>query len=262
VLNSSLSYTVSSSDRRIQYQSFEIPLERDTTVSRNVNLLENYSVLNAAHKHFIPSSYQQCQIPLSEDVLIEIFLTKTKRGKPEKLCHFWFNTYFLVEPKMQFILSNCNEKHSESTLGVLNSCLIPEFGHKYLYTMNKNDLDGLHKDKFHRLAPLSFTISVLFDYIPILPSTGIQPDLSIENKINTDLKLIEIVGPSGEDKLTITNNNNNKNFIRPTSRISKKKRTFNLYQNNESDWDSTDSESGNNETNGNYGEQETCQTHF
>jgi len=163
---------------------------------------------------------------------------------------------------MQFILSNCNEKHSESTLGVLNSCLIPEFGHKYLYTMNKNDLDGLHKDKFHRLAPLSFTISVLFDYIPILPSTSIQPDLSIENKINTDLKLIEIVGPSGEDKLTITNNNNNKNFIRPTSRISKKKRTFNLYQNNESDWDSTDSESGNNETNGNYGEQETCQTHF
>ncbi len=74
-----LSYTVSSSDHRIQYQSFEIPLERDTTVCRN--LIGNYSVLNATHKHFIPSSNQQCQIPLEEDVLIEIFLTKTKRGK-------------------------------------------------------------------------------------------------------------------------------------------------------------------------------------
>jgi hypothetical protein len=75
-----LSYTVSLSDHRIQYQSFEIPLERDTTVCRNI--LGEDSVLNATHKHFIPSSNQQCQIPLEEDVLIEIFITKTRRGKP------------------------------------------------------------------------------------------------------------------------------------------------------------------------------------
>jgi len=76
---SGLYYTVSSSDHRIQYQSFEIPLEYDTTISQDS--LGHYSVLNAAHKHFIPPSNQQCQIPLEEDVLVEIFLIKTKRGK-------------------------------------------------------------------------------------------------------------------------------------------------------------------------------------
>lgn len=78
------------------------------------------------------------------------------------MCHFWFNTFFLVDSKMQFILSNYNEKHPESNLGILNSCLIPEFGHKHLYTMTKKDIDGLHKDKFHRLVPASFAVSVLF----------------------------------------------------------------------------------------------------
>jgi hypothetical protein len=62
---------------------------------------------------------------------------------------------------MQFILSNYTEKHTESNLGVLTSCLIPEYGHKYLYTMNKKDIDGLHKDKFHRLAPSSFTVKFI-----------------------------------------------------------------------------------------------------
>jgi hypothetical protein len=75
-----LSYTVKSADHRRQYQSFEIPLERDSTICRS--LPPNYSVLHATHKHFIPQSNQQCQIPLEEDVLIEIFVTKTKRGKP------------------------------------------------------------------------------------------------------------------------------------------------------------------------------------
>ncbi|CAF4224777.1 unnamed protein product, partial [Rotaria sp. Silwood2] len=155
VLNSSISYTLSSYNHRIQYQSFEIPLERNITMHQD--LRANYSVLNATHKYFIPSSSQQCQIPLEEDVLIEIFLTKARRGKPEKLCHFWFNTFFLVDPKMQFLLSSYNEKHSESNLGVLSSCLIPEFGHKHLYTMTKKDIDGLHKDRIHRLVPASFT---------------------------------------------------------------------------------------------------------
>jgi len=75
-----LSYTVKSADHRIQYQSFEIPLERDSTIRRD--LPPNYSVLHATHKHFIPPSNQQCQIPLEEDVLIEIFVTKTRRGRP------------------------------------------------------------------------------------------------------------------------------------------------------------------------------------
>lgn len=59
---------------------------------------------------------------------------------------------------MQFILSTYTEKHPESNLGVLSSCLIPEYGHKFLYTMNKKDVDGLHKDKLHRLTPLTFTV--------------------------------------------------------------------------------------------------------
>lgn len=74
------------------------------------------------------------------------------------MCQFWLNTYFLVEPKMQALLSNYQEKYPESNLGILNSCLIPEYGHKSIYTMTKQDLDGLHKDKIHRLAPSSFTV--------------------------------------------------------------------------------------------------------
>jgi len=62
---------------------------------------------------------------------------------------------------MQTILSNNIGKQPESNLGTLNSYLIPECGHKHLYTMIKNDIDGLHKDKFHRLAPSSFTVSLI-----------------------------------------------------------------------------------------------------
>jgi hypothetical protein len=83
-----LSYTVKSADHRIQYQSFEIPLDRDTTIRRD--LPPNYSVLHATHKYFIPPSNQQCHIPLEEDVLIEIFITKTRRGKAvsDDVCFF------------------------------------------------------------------------------------------------------------------------------------------------------------------------------
>jgi hypothetical protein len=63
---------------------------------------------------------------------------------------------------MQTILSADIERAAESNLGTLSSCLIPECGHKHLYTMVKKDIDGLHKDKFHRLAPSSFTVSLLF----------------------------------------------------------------------------------------------------
>ncbi|CAF1114506.1 unnamed protein product [Adineta steineri] len=276
VLHSSLSYTVKSADHRIQYQSFEIPLDRDTTIRRD--LPSNYSVLEASHKHFIPPSNQQCHISLEEDVLIEIFVTKTKRGKPEKLCHFWFNTFFLVDPKVRTILSNNIEKQPESNLGILKSCLIPECGHKHLYTMIKKDIDGLHKDKFHRLAPSSFTVSVLFDYIPTPPSqssTIIKPDRSCslsEKQPNVDLKLIEsnnnsslIIGPSDKlidqdelkqnnkinEKITKTTlNSNNINGNRRNERsASSSRRAFALYSNGMSDWDSTDSESGTNETN-------------
>lgn len=59
---------------------------------------------------------------------------------------------------MQTILSDDKEKASDSNLGILSSCLIPEWGHKHLYTMIKKDIDGLHKDKLHRLAPSSFTV--------------------------------------------------------------------------------------------------------
>lgn len=79
ISSSGLSYTVKSADHRIQYQSFEVPLERDTTTRRDLPL--TYAVLHAAHKYFIPPN-QECQITLEEDVLIEIFITKTRRGKP------------------------------------------------------------------------------------------------------------------------------------------------------------------------------------
>ncbi|CAF2197638.1 unnamed protein product [Rotaria magnacalcarata] len=285
VFTSSLSYTVKSADHRIQYQSFEIPLERDSTIGRD--LPPNYSVLHATHKHFIPPPNQQCRIPLEEDVLIEIFATKTKRGKSEKLCHFWFNTFFLVEPKMQAILSDVNERQAESKLGTLSSCLISECGHKHLYTMTKTDIDGLHKDKLHRLSPSSFTVSVLFDYIPT-PSLIIQPtDQSCklpDTRSPVNLKLIEssndstlIIGPSDKlidndelqqnnetnDKLnsakTNSNCDNNNRNRRKDRSTSSNRRAFALYPNCLSDWDSTDSESGTNELNLND-ELETCQT--
>ena len=62
---------------------------------------------------------------------------------------------------MQTILNDNIERQCESNLGTLSSCLIPECGHKHIYTLVKRDIDGLHKDKFHRLAPSSFTVSSL-----------------------------------------------------------------------------------------------------
>jgi hypothetical protein len=104
----------------------------------------------------------------------------------------------------------------------------------------------------------------------------------LENKPNIDLKLIEsnqdsslIIGPSEKlinqedlnkksDKLTMTNNS--KNLQRSKSYNSRppssKRRTFKLYATGVSDWDSTDSEAGSNETNGNFDEPESYQTHF
>ena len=79
-LSLGLYYTVSYSNHRRQYQSFEVPLEYDAIVSRDSP--DSYSVLNAQHKHFMPPSHQQCRIPLEEDVLIEIFLIKARRAKP------------------------------------------------------------------------------------------------------------------------------------------------------------------------------------
>lgn len=76
----------------------------------------------------------------------------------EKLCHFWFNTFFLVDPALRTILSDSHDKQLESNLGLLKSCLIPNYGHTHLYTMIKKDIDGLHKDKLHRLAPPSFSV--------------------------------------------------------------------------------------------------------
>jgi len=96
----------------------------------------------------------------------------------------------------------------------------------------------------------------------------------MENKTPIDLKLIEskndssiIIGPSenlieqNNDRLTVTNNNRNLNQSK-TRRSSSRRRTFNLYQNGVSDWDSTDSEPGINDINGDYGEPESCQTRF
>jgi hypothetical protein len=125
---------------------------------------------------------------------------------------------------------------------------------------------------------------VLFDYIPTPPSTLPRTDLPnalTENKSNTELKIIESDNNSSliitrseklidknelqqHNQLTITNHNRNLSEPKRRSprRSSSKKRTFALYPNDMSDWDSTDSEPGINETNGNYGEPETCQTHF
>ena len=87
---SGLSYTVKSADHRIQYQSFEVPLERDSTVVRR-DVTSDYAVLNATYKNFIPPANQQCQIPLEEDVLIEIFLSKPRRGKPVRKTFLFFS---------------------------------------------------------------------------------------------------------------------------------------------------------------------------
>ena len=86
-----LSYTVSSAGHRSVYQSSEVLLERDTNISRTS--LADPSVLNSMHKHFIPSSNQQCQISLEEDVLIEIF-SKNRRGKPVTIrsCSIFFRS--------------------------------------------------------------------------------------------------------------------------------------------------------------------------
>jgi len=264
ILHSSLSYTVKSADHRIQYQSFDVSLERDLIVGRR-DVTSDNAVFNATYKNFIPPANQQCQIPLEEDVLIEIFLSKARRGKPEKLCHFWFNTFFLVEPKMQNILSGDMEKSSESNLGILSSGLILECGHKHLYTVIKKDIDGLHKDKLHRLTPASFTISVLFDYIPtpVQQSNLSQIDKTpanismkvLDNSSSQDASLIVSTSDPLPNKDQVKSEEKLTNGNRRTDRSSTSpRRAFALYDNALSDWDSTDSESGPNE------DQEACQT--
>jgi hypothetical protein len=100
----------------------------------------------------------------------------------------------------------------------------------------------------------------------------------LEKSPNVELKLIEtnndssiIIGPSDKlidkdelkqnnktnDKLTKTHPNSNGNRRNDRS-ASLNRRAFALYPNCMSDWDSTDSESGLNETNPND-ENETCQ---
>jgi len=121
-------------------------------------------------------------------------------------------------------------------------------------------------------------VSVLFDYIPTpsLSSTMSKVDQrnspSEKSSENLDLKLIEtnddssiIIGPSDKlinkdqlkqnnktnDKLTKVNSDGiNTNGSRRNGRsASSNRRAFALYPNCMSDWDSTDSESGLNESN-------------
>ncbi|CAF0790542.1 unnamed protein product [Didymodactylos carnosus] len=189
-------HTIKSADHKIQYQSFDIPVERDLTSRRDTACL-SYNIWDLSKRYFMPPLNQQCQIPLEDDVLIELY-TKNKRGKLEKLCHFWFNTFFLVEPQMQKILT-ATDKKPESNLGTLTSCLINDAGHKHVYTLIKKDIDRLHKDKYRRETPDTFSISVLFDLIPkstsiSQSSTIINSDLPLsleEEKIDTKIKLME-----------------------------------------------------------------------
>lgn len=78
----------------------------------------------------------------------------------------------------------------------------------------------------------------------------------IESNNNSSL----IISPTNKDELK---QNNNKNLSVIKSRApSSKNRKFNLYPNGVSDWDSSDSESGINDINGNSDEAESYQTHF
>ncbi len=133
-------------------------------------------------------------------------------------------------------------------------------------------------------------MSVLFDYIPT-PSTSFSSTINHVDQTNSpsekpsenlDLKLIEtnddssiIIGPSDKlinkdelkqnnkstDKLTKINSDSmNTNGSRRIGRsASSNRRAFALYPNCMSDWDSTDSESGLNESNPNE-EAEPCPT--
>ena len=189
---------------------------------------------------------------------------------------------------MQNILSGDMEKSSASNLGILSSCLIPECGHKHLYTVIKKDIDGLHKDKLHRLTPASFTvsatklgrpvetssspfvqISVLFDYVPTppaaVPTQSINPPTD-KSMPNVSVKVVDnpstqetslIVSPtepSSNKDPSKSEEKTNSESRRTDRSTTSPRRAFALYENALSDWDSTDSESGPNE------DPETCQT--
>ncbi|CAF4371911.1 unnamed protein product, partial [Didymodactylos carnosus] len=79
VLHTNLSYTVKSADHKIQYQSFDIPIERELASRRDTGS-SPYNVWDLSKRYFIPPSNQQCRIPLEDDILIELY-AKNKRGK-------------------------------------------------------------------------------------------------------------------------------------------------------------------------------------
>jgi hypothetical protein len=128
---------------------------------------------------------------------------------------------------------------------------------------------------------------VLFDYIPTTSAPLSQPNPStsfVDKPPPVDLKLIEtdqnsslIISPSktlldhkefqennqrnkSKDQLTLASHNgksNQEQRRRSPRTVSFKQRTFALYSNGMSDWDSTDSETGAAETIASYSEPET-----
>ncbi|KAH8410679.1 hypothetical protein KR009_012185, partial [Drosophila setifemur] len=58
------------------------------------------------------------------------------------ICHFWLNTFFVQNS------SNCESD------GTVN---------KYIYTLNKSEIDDVHKDRKHKSFSEDFKISILFE---------------------------------------------------------------------------------------------------
>lgn len=93
------------------------------------------------------------KITVSGDIKVEL----TKNTK--KLFHFWFNTFFVTD-------SGKLELHNIFT-GQPHSCIyfiitvIEGDGNdeKYIYTLNKCEIDDAHKDKEHKCFSEDFKVS-------------------------------------------------------------------------------------------------------
>ncbi|KAI8521888.1 hypothetical protein Bbelb_016420 [Branchiostoma belcheri] len=111
-------------------------------------------------------------LPVCGDIRIELFHKPNKMMKRDKMCHFWFNTFFVREGDITELrngqiphLQACNE-----TVGSNGGCCAPNCitdrlapGCRTLVlTLRKDQIDKANKDKSNKLFSPNFKVTCIF----------------------------------------------------------------------------------------------------
>ncbi|XP_078660371.1 phosphatidylinositol 3,4,5-trisphosphate 3-phosphatase and dual-specificity protein phosphatase PTEN-like isoform X2 [Branchiostoma floridae x Branchiostoma belcheri] len=115
-------------------------------------------------------------LPVCGDIRIELFHKPNKMMKRDKMCHFWFNTFFVREGDITELrngqiphLQACNVMEKE-TVGSNGGCCAPNCitdrlapGCRTLVlTLRKDQIDKANKDKSNKLFSPNFKVTCIF----------------------------------------------------------------------------------------------------